>query len=82
MNNFFFSPVSQNDTDQIDTRVDHNFTQKHRLFGRYSRRRTDRVNPGALPLPADGGAWATDIYVQKVQDRARRKAAINARQSS
>jgi hypothetical protein len=31
-----------------------------------------------------GGAWAMDIYVQKVQDRARRKAAtaINAPQSS
>jgi len=29
-----------------------------------------------------GGAWAMDIYVQKVQDRARRKAAINSPQSS
>ncbi|MDQ6672018.1 MAG: hypothetical protein M3069_14970 [Chloroflexota bacterium] len=29
-----------------------------------------------------GGAWAMDIYVQKVQDRARRKAALNAPQSS
>jgi hypothetical protein len=31
-----------------------------------------------------GGAWAMDIYVQKVQDRARRKAAaaVNAPQSS
>jgi hypothetical protein len=63
VNNFFYSPVSQNDTDQIDTRIDHGFTQNHRLFGRYSRRRTDRVNPGALPLPADGGAWATEGVV-------------------
>ena len=29
-----------------------------------------------------GGAWAMDIYVQKVQDRARRKAALNSPQSS
>ncbi len=63
VNNFFYSPVSQNDTDQIDTRIDHNFTQNHRLFGRYSRRRTDRVNPGSLPLPADGGGWATEGIV-------------------
>jgi hypothetical protein len=63
VNNFFYSPVSQNDTDQIDMRIDHSFTQNHRLFGRYSRRRTDRVNPGSLPLPADGGAWATEGIV-------------------
>jgi hypothetical protein len=29
-----------------------------------------------------GGAWAMDIYVQKIQDRARRKAALNSPQSS
>jgi uncharacterized membrane protein YphA (DoxX/SURF4 family) len=52
------------------------------------------VNLGSGVLPAilaaagvylilrGGGAWAMDIYVQKVQDRARRKAAINAPQSS
>jgi uncharacterized membrane protein YphA (DoxX/SURF4 family) len=52
------------------------------------------VNLGAGVVPAvlalvglyfvlrGGGAWAMDIYVQKVQDRARRKAALNAPQSS
>jgi hypothetical protein len=63
VNNFFYSPVSQNDTDQVDTRIDHNFTSNHRLFGRYSRRRTDRLNPGSLPLPADGGQWATEAVL-------------------
>ena len=29
-----------------------------------------------------GGAWAMDIYVQKMQDRARRKAAISSPESS
>ena len=63
VNNFYYSPVSQNGTDQVDTRIDHNFTQNNRLFGRYSRRSTDRVNPGALPLPADGGGWATEAVL-------------------
>jgi uncharacterized membrane protein YphA (DoxX/SURF4 family) len=29
-----------------------------------------------------GGAWAMDIYVQKMQDRARRKAAVSSPESS
>ena len=29
-----------------------------------------------------GGAWAMDIYVQKMQDRARRKAALSSPESS
>jgi hypothetical protein len=37
---------------------------------------------GVYLMLRGGGAWAMDIYVQKVQDRARRKAAINAPQSS
>jgi len=52
------------------------------------------INLGAGLMPAvlalvgvyfmlrGGGAWAMDIYVQKVQERARRKAALNAPQSS
>ncbi|MGH9664625.1 MAG: TonB-dependent receptor domain-containing protein, partial [Bryobacteraceae bacterium] len=63
VNNNYFSPTQTNDTDQIDTRLDHNFNANNRIFGRYSRRHTERVNPGPLPLPADGGAWATEsIY--------------------
>jgi hypothetical protein len=63
VSNYFSSPVSMNDTDQVDTRIDHNFTQNHRLFGRYSRRRTDRLTPGSLPLPADGGAWTIEALL-------------------
>lgn len=58
-NNYFFAGSNSEDTNQIDTRVDHSLTQSHRLFGRYSRRLYDAVDPGALPLPADGGAWTT-----------------------
>jgi hypothetical protein len=36
---------------------------------------------GVYLMLRGGGAWAMDIYVQKVQDRARRKA-LNAPQSS
>jgi hypothetical protein len=60
VNNFFYSPTQINDNDQLDLRLDHYFSDQHRIFGRYSHRAADRVNPGPLPLPADGGAWATE----------------------
>ena len=63
VNNYFFSGAQQDDSDEVDSRVDHNFTGKHRLFGRYSRRREDNVTPGPLPLPADGGLWTTTALV-------------------
>ncbi len=63
VNNFYYSPVASDDNDQIDTRFDHNFSATQRLFARYSRRLADRLNPGSLPLPADGGAWATEHLV-------------------
>ena len=37
---------------------------------------------GVYLMLRGGGAWAMDIYVQKVQERARRKAALNSPQSS
>jgi len=57
-NNFFFSPSNQDDTNQYDGRLDHNFNPSHRVFFRYSRRALDSVDPGPLPLPADGGTWS------------------------
>ncbi len=57
--NYFFSGAKSDDTNQVDARIDHNFSPAHRLFGRYSRRMYDGVDPGALPLPADGGQWTT-----------------------
>lgn len=58
-NNHFFSGSRVDDTNQFDTRGDHNFGANHRIFGRYSRRTYDFVDPGPLPLPADGGLWTT-----------------------
>jgi hypothetical protein len=58
-NNYFFSPGNLNDTNEIDTRADHNFSPKQRFFARYSRRRNDVFQPGHLPEPADGGQSQT-----------------------
>lgn len=55
-NNFFLGPSQENDTDQQDYRVDHNITAKHRFFARASLRDQFRLEPGPLPLPADGAA--------------------------
>ena len=63
VNNNFFSGVQSDNSDEVDTRVDHNFNQKNHLFGRYSRRREDNLTPGPLPLPADGGLWTTTALV-------------------
>jgi hypothetical protein len=59
VNNHFFSGAAAADTNQYDGRVDHNFTPNSRLFFRYSRRDFAEVEPGDLPLPADGGNWTT-----------------------
>lgn len=59
VNNYFFSGRHVDDSDQVDARLDHNFSDKHRAFARYSRRAGDAVDPGPLPLPADGGQWTT-----------------------
>ncbi|HYM13344.1 MAG TPA: TonB-dependent receptor [Bryobacterales bacterium] len=67
VNNNFFSGSHKDDTDEIDTRVDHNLSDKHRIFGRYSRRQENSLDPGPLPLPADGGLWTTtDVIAHSV----------------
>ena len=59
INNYFFSASQKDDADQYDFRVDHNFTDAHRLYVRYSVRNHSKLHPGPLPLPADGGLWTT-----------------------
>jgi hypothetical protein len=41
-----------------------------------------QVAAGVYLVLRGGGAWAMDIYVQKMQDRARRREALNSPQSS
>jgi hypothetical protein len=57
--NYFFSPSDSNDADQYDMRVDHNISDNHRIFGRYSIRNQFRNEPGTLPFPAMGGQGQT-----------------------
>lgn len=57
--NYFYSPSDSDDAEQIDTRVDHNFTERHRWFARYSRRDQFRYENGPLPFPATGGLGQT-----------------------
>ncbi|HZN11820.1 MAG TPA: TonB-dependent receptor, partial [Blastocatellia bacterium] len=59
--NYFFSPTATDDANQFDTRVDYNFSERHRLYGRYSYRKQEKVDPGPLPLPADGGLWTQTV---------------------
>jgi hypothetical protein len=58
-NNFFFSPSDSDDADQYDMRFDHNFSDKHRFFARYSIRDQFVFQNGPLPVPAVGGDGQT-----------------------
>jgi Carboxypeptidase regulatory-like domain/TonB dependent receptor-like, beta-barrel len=58
-NNYFFSPSAKDDANQYDWRGDYNFSEKHRFYARYSKRDQNKLDPGPLPLPADGGLWTT-----------------------
>ncbi len=57
--NYFYSGSNMADTNQYDSRVDWYPSEKNRVFGRYSRRAFNGVDPGPLPLPADGALWQT-----------------------
>ena len=51
--NYFADRNDFNDNDVVDTRVDHNFNDNHRIFGRYSYRTEDGIREGLLPFPAN-----------------------------
>jgi Carboxypeptidase regulatory-like domain/TonB dependent receptor len=57
--NYFFSPSASDDANQYDGRGDYSFNEKHRFYARYSYRKQNKVDPGPLPLIADGGLWTT-----------------------
>jgi hypothetical protein len=61
INNYFFSPTATDDADQYDGRGDYNFSERHRVYARYSYRQQEKVDPGPLPLPADGGLWTQTV---------------------
>ena len=59
VSNYYFSAPQTNNTNEYDGRIDYNINSSHRVFARYSRRDFNEVQPGSLPLPADGGLWET-----------------------
>jgi hypothetical protein len=56
-NNYSSNPVINNDTDQFDARVDHNFSSKDSAFGRLSYVRNPEIIPGPFGGIADGGPF-------------------------
>lgn len=54
-NNHFYAPSDRDDANQYDIKIDHNFTDRDRVFFRWSIRRDQRMNNGILPLSAFGG---------------------------
>src|SRR5438445_6570739 len=63
-NNYILSAGSTINTDKYDIRVDQNFGEATRLFGRYSAQKDVRLVPGPLPQPIGGGRSTTDTYHQ------------------
>lgn len=59
--NYFFSPNATDDANQYDVRGDYSFNERNRFYARYSKRDQNKVDPGPLPLPADGGLWTTTV---------------------
>ncbi len=53
-NNFFYVQKNNTDSELFDTRIDHNFNDNHRIFGRFSYRSEDQITgaPNSLPFPA------------------------------
>ena len=53
--NYFSLSRDTTDYDQYDFRIDHNFSEVHRIFGRYSLRDEQRVMGPDMPFPASPG---------------------------
>jgi hypothetical protein len=63
--NFTSDPVIQNRIDQFDVRVDHNFSEKDQMFGRFSYADQPLFTPGPFQGIADGGSFS-DAYFTTV----------------
>jgi hypothetical protein len=53
-NNFVAAPVTTNQTDQFDIRVDHNFSSNVNVFGRYSYSKSNIFQPAPRPGLSEG----------------------------
>ena len=54
-NNFVWSPVREQNTNQVDTRMDQRIGNSGSLFGRYSFGDTDTITPALIPGKGQGG---------------------------
>jgi hypothetical protein len=60
--NYASDPSIQNDTNQFDVRVDHNFSEKDQFFGRVSYANNPDFVPGPFPGIADGSSFSQDHF--------------------
>ena len=67
-NNYALATVTSTLTNKFDVRLDANFSEKLRGFGRASHQRDTRISAGSYPAPAGGGRTITDKYDQDVID--------------
>ncbi|HEV2247500.1 MAG TPA: TonB-dependent receptor [Terriglobia bacterium] len=54
LQNFVYDPVTLNDSNQFDARIDHNFSAQDQIFGVVDWENNPFVNPSPLPGLADG----------------------------
>ena len=59
--NYLYNPSRNDNDEQVDTRFDHRFRERDTIFLRYSWHDRDRLEPGNLPEPANGGATAVRL---------------------
>ena len=60
-NNHFFAPADRDTSNQYDVKVDHSFSDRDRVFGRWSIRRDDKLQNGPLPESAFGGGLGQTV---------------------
>jgi hypothetical protein len=66
--NYIYAAASKITTNKYDFRSDVNFTEKTRMFSRFSQERDTRITPGPLPIPIGGGRSVKDHFTQAVID--------------
>src|SRR5208337_4298079 len=64
-NNYAADPISSNNTDQFDVRVDHTFSEKDNIFGRFSYVDNPSFIPGPFGGIADGGSFSDGTQTSK-----------------
>jgi len=64
-NNYAANPVSSNNSDQFDVRVDHTFSDKDNIFGRFSYIDNPSFIPGPFGGIADGGSFSDGSQTAK-----------------